>query len=80
MEGLSFDRGGEGLLPTAERRNRATGSGEGSRRCCRSQILPFYMRRSPKVTEVLPTLYLPHQRFRVRGQLNVLVASDPEIE
>jgi transposase-like protein len=33
-------------------------AGDGSRRRFRSQILPPYMRRSPKVTEVLPILYL----------------------
>ncbi len=33
-------------------------SGDGSRRRFRSQILPPYMRRSPKVAEVLPILYL----------------------
>jgi putative transposase len=31
---------------------------DGSLRCFRSQILPPYMRRSPKVAEVLPILYL----------------------
>ncbi len=31
---------------------------DGSRRCFRSEILPPYMRRSPKVAEVLPILYL----------------------
>ncbi len=32
---------------------------EAGRRCrFRSQILPLYMRRSPKITEVLPILYL----------------------
>ena len=31
---------------------------DGSRCCFRSQILPPYMRRSPKVAEVLPILYL----------------------
>ena len=33
-------------------------SGDGRRRRFRSQILPPYMRRSPKVAEVLPILYL----------------------
>ena len=33
-------------------------SEDGRRRTFRSQILPPYMRRSPKVTEVLPILYL----------------------
>ncbi len=33
-------------------------SEEGRRRTFRSQILPPYMRRSPKVAEVLPILYL----------------------
>ncbi len=33
-------------------------SDDGSRRRFRSQILPPYMRRSPKVAEVLPILYL----------------------
>ncbi len=31
---------------------------DGSRRCFRSEILSPYMRRSPKVAEVLPILYL----------------------
>jgi transposase-like protein len=31
---------------------------DGGRHCFRSQILPPYMRRSPKVAEVLPILYL----------------------
>ncbi len=31
---------------------------DGSRRCFCSEILPPYMRRSPKVAEVLPILYL----------------------
>jgi transposase-like protein len=31
---------------------------DGSRRCFRSQILPPYMRRSPKVAEVFPILHL----------------------
>jgi transposase-like protein len=34
------------------------GAADGSRRCFRSEILPPYMRRSPKVAEVLPILYL----------------------
>lgn len=33
-------------------------TGDGGRHCFRSQILPPYMRRSPKVAKVLPILYL----------------------
>ena len=50
---------GAGTLDVrAPRVNDRRGSEEGERRRFTSRILPPYMRRSPKVAEVLPVLYL----------------------
>ncbi len=61
--------------PRVDDRRRAE---DGSRCCCRSQILPLYMRRSPKVAGVLPILYLRGASLhgRLQGCLGTLLGDD----
>ena len=61
--------------PRVDDRRRAE---DGSRGCCRSQILPPYMRRSPKVAEVLPILYLRGPLFTgdFKDALGALLGDD----
>jgi len=58
---------GAGTIPvSAPRVNDRRTDRDGERRRFTSRILPPYMRRSPKVAEVLPVLYLPPGLPRIR--------------
>ena len=57
-----------GLISSCSREKGATPESAPCRcRCYRSQIFPPYMRRSPKVAEVLPILYLRGLFFFLSG-------------